>query len=622
MQHLRDRQNLAQQPAPVAAVQSLPAAAAPVVKRLGPPIASLPAPPPKPQRGEVPPTDTWRIVNLPVVHLDGEALCDPWNARLCRPGGSFKLRPIQAACFEALHHEGGLAGPVGVGHGKTIVVLLASVVLQRKHAIVITTAPNVPGMRATYYHDVKPNFLTSPVDPIFISFDDLSTPRPRDALDLLEELAQGIDPADLVIAVDEAHHLKDPKSARTFRFLSFCLERPQIAVVVVSGTLIGQDIAKAAHLFGIALRERSPLPLDDTHLRSWAECVNLKGKPAPSDWARIEPLWQWAGHTQPIRTAHGTARTTAIQQAFQKRYRCAPGVVASQEGSLGTALNIVGVDPGVSDEVLAALTALTDASEDPNGDPITDDVVRWRLGRYLSVGFYYVYDWPGEPDDEYLQAKRAWGRLVRRELEFRRARGYDSEARVAAKLAEDIAKGRRPTALHQAWIEWQKVLPRWGTAGPPNKAVWLSHDFVNHAVAWAKSQKKPAILWYESLAVEAALRQCGLPVYGQGSTAPEFGRAEPHTCAMSIEVHGTGKNLQNFERQYLVEIPPNAESFEQLLGRLHRPGQVADEVTTVVPQHTDPYCDTLRKVRALARAVENYSGNQQKLNYANYIGIR
>lgn len=619
---LRARQNQNLQPAPS------PIAHKPL-RKLGLPVASVPAVaasnapwnPATAGADYAHGTDTDRIVDLPQEQLDGDALRAVWQQRLCLPGSIYGLLPLQAASFEAMHRHGGLCGPIGVGHGKTFVVLLASVVLQRENCIILTTGPNTSGLREAYYHQIKPNFRTNVKDPIILSFDDLSTPRSRHKPDLLEELTQHMDPKTLCIAVDEAHHLKDPKSARTFRFLSFLMERAEIPVVLVSGTLIGKDLTKAAHLFGISLHNNSPLPLDDIHLRSWAEVINENGKPSPSDWNRIEPLWTWGGNRQRITAASGQARHLAIRQAFNQRYRCAPGVVASTEGSLQTALNLHAVDLPVPLDIAAALTALDDADEGPDGEPIVDDVARWRLGRNISAGFYYVFDWPcGVEDTEYMQVKRWWAKSVRREMEFHRVKGYDSEGRMAAKLAEDIAQGVRLTALHhcyQAWVEAQK---RWGTAGPPTKAVWIDNYLINNAVFWAKSQKTPVILWYESKAIEDALRECGLHVYGQGTKAPELGQ-KAHTCAMSIGVHGTGKNLQNYSRQLLIEIPSNAEEMEQLLGRLHRPYQVADEVDAFVYQHTDPYCDAVHKLRSQARAIQDTAGNQQKLNYANYVGF-
>lgn len=55
-------------------------------------------------------------------------------------------------------------------------------------------------------------------------------------------------------------------------------------------------------------------------------------------------------------------------------------------------------------------------------------------------------------------------------------------------------------------------------------------------------------------------------------------------AALSIAVHGTGKNLQAWPYQIILELPSNAEKLEQLLGRAHRGQQKHNVVVdTLLP---------------------------------------
>jgi hypothetical protein len=83
-------------------------------------------------------------------------------------------------------------------------------------------------------------------------------------------------------------------------------------------------------------------------------------------------------------------------------------------------------------------------------------------------------------------------------------------------------------------------------------------------------------------------------------------------------VHGTGKNLQAFANQLVLQPPASGQTWEQLLGRMHRPGQNADEVRCDVLQHT--WFAKANLVGALrdARYIEDSQNMRQKLNLATW----
>jgi hypothetical protein len=90
---------------------------------------------------------------------------------------------------------------------------------------------------------------------------------------------------------------------------------------------------------------------------------------------------------------------------------------------------------------------------------------------------------------------------------------------------------------------------------------------------------------------------------------------EPAIC-VSIDAHSTGKNLERYSRNLITSPPTNGETWQQLLGRTHREGQLADTVTVEVMLHCEELEACFEKARADARYLEDTFGNRQKLNFA------
>jgi len=249
---------------------------------------------------------------------------------------------------------------------------------------------------------------------------------------------------------------------------------------------------------------------------------------------------------------------------------------------------------------------------DPNGDWLPDDVSGWRVQRYLSQGFFYEWEWPnGVEDVAWRRARSGWARAVRHELARNAREGYDSPFLVATRIRREVLEGKR-LALHQAWLTWdaQRHKPV-----PPNRAIWVDDFFLDHAVDYASKLDSP-IIWYEQKAVAAALAERGFTVYRAGAEIAN----DRHPCAASIQAHGVGKNLQAWEDMIVLCPPSGGKTWEQLVGRLHRLGQSADEVKVHVYQHTGAFRRALTGALDDARYIEDATGNAQKLLYASLPG--
>ena len=82
-----------------------------------------------------------------------------------------------------------------------------------------------------------------------------------------------------------------------------------------------------------------------------------------------------------------------------------------------------------------------------------------------------------------------------------------------------------------------------------------------------------------------------------------------------MKAHGTGRDgLQRvFSRQLVVCSPSSGDTWEQLLGRLHRVGQHADEVETWVYRHTPELVEAFEQATEQALYTKATIGTPQKI---------
>jgi hypothetical protein len=139
---------------------------------------------------------------------------------------------------------------------------------------------------------------------------------------------------------------------------------------------------------------------------------------------------------------------------------------------------------------------------------------------------------------------------------------------------------------------------------------------VKDAVAWGR--EAPGIIWHEHTALGRAIAKAGqFPYYGGGAEASANILAEKgdRTIVCSIAAHGTGKNLQAFNRNLITTFPANDGICEQLIGRTHRTGQSRD-VTVDYYAHTAEEKDAFETAVRHATYVLETTGGLHKLLYA------
>lgn len=544
-------------------------------------------------------TDADRVAALPRIStaVDVEAV----SLRYLTPAGraaGVRLRPAQARALEALRLYRGLLGPIGTGHGKSLITLLAPVAFGAKRPLLLIPA----NMRVPLANErVKFAEHWKLCDNLTVlSYSMLSVESGANAL---ENLAP-----DLIIA-DEAHNLRHLTSARSKRLIRYFQAHPETRFAALSGTLTARSVKDYAHLAELALREGSPLPLERFDLEAWARILDSDQEPqGPTDYLLYQallPEWRNLNHE----------RRPVARKRFSERLNATPGVVATSDASVGASLLFEEIDVPPCDIMREALKELEKTWTRPDGEELPDAMSTARVGKQLSVGFYYQWVWPnGEPDLDWLTARNRWAAWVRIVLLQGRAE-LDSPLRVRKAVEAGRLSDPRGRALLDAWRA-QEHKPE-----PDVEAVWLSDVVVRRAVEWAVQRLEEGtggIVWYYERAVGERLAAYGLPLYDAERDAPVTWEEAP-VFAASITAHGTGKNLQPWAHNLILSWPASGSTAEQLISRTHRAGQKADEVYVDYIAHTRYLKFALFQSQRDARYIEASLNTPQRICYGSWV---
>jgi hypothetical protein len=536
-----------------------------------------------------------RIVALPRRRWEdrGEVLADKITEFYRVPRGQMKLRPIQAAALAEIHDMRGALLPIRVGGGKTLISLLTFVVLNARRPVLLLPAKLIEKTQREMEELRKHWLLPGKVH--MMSYELLGRPQSAQALE---------DVKPDVLVGDECHKLKNTSAAVTRRVKRYVQAHPETVCVWMSGTIIKRSLNDFVHLAEWALRRMNPTPIAFQDRLAWGmaldETKDEEGRLAPGELIRL------CNDEERARYADDPLSTVRI--AFRRRMTETPGVVASQDGQLGVSLRIDSVSPDVKG-IDEALASLRHEWERPDGEPIIDAIELWRHLRELSgTGFYYR--WNPTPPQDWIRPRRAWAKMCREILKHNRS-GLDSESQVV----HAVDQGYYPVA-RQALHEWRAVRD---TFVPQTEAVWLSQDVLNFCADWMR--KENGIVWVEHVEFGRTLSMItGVPFY-QRQGQDQHGRViemHPPGTAMiaSVASNHEGRNLQGWSKNLITSPPSSGAIWEQLLGRTHRDGQKADEVTATILVVIAEQAAAFERACRDAKAQTQLTGQEQKLSYA------
>jgi len=559
-------------------------------------------------RGRQHTSDQGRVLALPRAEQYPPLNDRPYK----RKGASITLREVQLQALSCIQSEQGAFLPIGVGYGKTYISLLAATVLKRKHALILAPAPTLQQLGR---EKAKLSQSYKLADITLQSYWHLSQQVDTEKTFLNAWLdSTGGDASQCVIVCDEAHKLKRRESARTKRVLRFVRDNPNVTVVCLSGTMTSKSLSDYAHLLVLCLRERTPLPLDWKQLEGWRQSLDVGSIPEWHHYDSLLPVIQRYDRSCTWRERF-TDRRAKARAAFSTHLRGAAGVMATDKTALGVSLHIEKItDLGghYKPIIKAALALLLEEGCSPDGETYYEDPAEIaRVAKQLSLGYFYRWVWPddGQPDLQWMHARSQWSRLCRWELRRGARDGYDSPALVEQSLRASGAT-KQNHHLYTALMEWDAERHK---PPPPVEAVWLDDSIIKWAVA--RVRRTGECLWYQSKAVAAKLQQTTLNTFVAGDDAVDI---SPTPAAYSVAAHGTGLNLQGYDKALIIEPPSSGAKWEQLLGRLHRPGQEADEVRFTLLAHTAPLKKCLTSGIEDATYIRATTRNEQKLCIASY----
>jgi len=522
-----------------------------------------------------------------------EELVEVLTAYLKTPRGTMKLWPAQAKALEELHDLGFLFGKLPIGSGKTIVSILAPVVLDtdEKYTKALLVVPaKLREKTHREFAQLRQHWRSSAWtlrEPV-VSYEQLSR---EGGTAFLEESAP-----DLLI-LDEVHRLRNRDAAVTRRINAYVEARSHVRVVAMSGTITSRSLLDFAHVLRWCMPgEKMPLPQVKEELEVWAAALDEMKFSDKRVEVEVGALKKLCGGVE-VETRDG------VREAFKRRMDETPGIVAVETDGCAASLNVV-LTPVIGyNEATRALARKLRAGEKPNGDPVTDNdlAARWRIFRTLTSGFWYAYEIP--PPKEWLQARLAWKRVVRRVLD-EHVHGLESEALVA-KAAVNDKLGFAEATLYR---EWKAVRD---TFDPKTVPVWVDDRMVRFVDDWCKEHT--GIIWVSEVALGDKLQEdLGLPYFHElglcGVRYIEGADPKDGCIIASVGSNNEGRNLQHrWSDNLIISPPPTGNTNEQLVGRMHRPGQEADEVWVEVAIGCDVerecWAQAMRDVR-YAEAVE------------------
>lgn len=492
----------------------------------------------------------------------------------------------------------GIYGDIGVGGGKFLIASLAGAAVGAKRPLVMTQPDLLRQAQSELelFRRIFPELDDNP--PTYIPYSKLSNSKSTELLFNLQP--------DL-IALDEAQAVSARDSARGLRLRNYVINNPSTRVVVLSGTLDPKKLDTVFDLAELSLREHMWLPVATEIQRVWSSLLDHKARPDKKMLKQyLDGLLRWAekrGLEIPRRITR-----ELYQKAYKLRYVSTPGVVAPAETQVDAELHMTMWRPDPGETILTALKELSETWTLPDGTEIVDALEYYRHAGTVSLGFYYKPIFEGDGDiEDWYEKRRLWQGQLRRQINYIKTPGLDSPANVVSA----IENGGAHKDVAKAYWDWAAVRD---TVAVKSETVWFDTSMVDKVAERARAMGR-GIIWYETRAMQAALQERGFQTYGAGSHAP---LPDVDLPALSRRVHGTGKNLQAWNDQLLVEPPSSANALEQLLGRTHRPGQLQDKVYATVVAPTWVARSRMHGAQAEADHVERTTNKVHKISFSHW----
>lgn len=496
------------------------------------------------------------------------------HSKVLKPGGKMRLWDVQIFALHELIKYGRLFGVIDVGGGKTLIAQLAATVSGAKRPLVLTLARLIPDAKKEF-EKYKEHFNIEL--PEYLSYAKLSRPEYKDVLDKMRPD---------VIVLDEAHRMKNITTTGTSRLFRYLAANRDVKVLAMSGSITTRSIKDYAHIAFAALREHSFLPRNTPETEQWAEVLDAIFFQRPGG-----DMLQW------LKPGEFDVRT-----GYKRRMTHTPGVVTGGADCPSVPLRFRELNVPRPPKLQKKIEHLNDTWERQEGlylyQALELDTV---LGQLFMGG---CYEYVEVPPHEWLEARRGWHAACRNFMLYRKSEAIDSPFLLEKAIRENRIGG----TIARRYFDWKEQQAKYEEPG--THWVWHSYEPVDYLASYAK--KQPIIMWtgWTEFGKELAKR-AEVCYYGAGQKAAEriLETTGNESIVASFNAHGTGRNLQHFNRMAICHPIAGAGLMQQIIGRCHRAGQTKAVIVTTMNCYGHKFSSALDA----ARYIEATTGISQKM---------
>lgn len=544
------------------------------------------------------------------------------------------MRLTQALALWEIGIVGGLLGPIGTGHGKTMLDLLAPAAFAAHAGIpdvlcVLLVPPGLVKQLVRDYDYIGQHFKMPTMvvqGSVESRVAELGAPRlqvmPYSRISLKDSTTWLSTVRPHAIIADEVHKLRDRKTATTKRVMRYFDEFRDTRFAGWSGSITSKSISDYAHLAAIALKGGSPLPIDPETVDEWARAVDPSDNPA--DPGKLMEGLIASGCCKP-----GESLYTGIARRILETR----GVVSTSSQAVDCDLTIQERQVGAIPPNIRELIARALGFERPDGEELVTAMQAVSCAIEIACGFHHRWIYPRHsfPRDtqliqDWLGRRKDWNKELRSML---KAGGEHMDSPLLLQHAAERHYGFRPqkqglptwAALsYQSWREIKSLVHY-----EPDP-VRIDDYLVRSTADWMVRSR--GVVWCAHVPFGEWLHELtGFPNFGGGANAKLallgdhargiVGERGERSVICSIQALGTGTNGLQFyfsDMLFATGLPPDPAACEQTLARLHRPGQVRKQVRAEFHMHTP---ELKKHVKAALRAtsyVEGTTRQAQKLS--------
>lgn len=555
-----------------------------------------------------------------------------------------KLNPVQAWTLREARKMNGAIGMIPVGGGKTFTGILMPLAIQDCKVAVLLAKPD---QRIHYWraylrlreHFRVPSFVFDKLDdeygaivtgaPVlhFVPYSLLSQAK---STALLERMNP-----DLIIC-DEAHSVSARTSSRTNRLLRYLADvKNNVRFCAWSGTLVKKSVRDQAHLMSHALGTGSPMPLDPDDVEAWAAVFDPSPVPDTETQTAIKLYGAFDRGGRQRKWYERGGVNEGVRQGYRDHVLATPGVISTRESSAACSMTMHPRRVVLPDTVKKALADVRTLMRRPDGEELVEAMEIAACARNVGSGYHFYWAFVNIPCTckpnvfveeqrcehcqfiaEWYRRRTNWNRELRQKLQHFEVH-MDSPllcTKAAQRAYQDEPyEGDLPVWFAEAWPSWAAIKD---AVQYVPKVKWIDEFFARDAAEWAKEHC--GVVWTQSSAFGRKVAElAGIQYHGGGPEAEAHILAEKgdRSIVASLKAHGTGRDgLQHkFREQYFAEPPASGDAWQQVLGRLARPGQEADTIESWVAWHVTEVKDALRAAIRNAEFIESVTGNKQLL---------